>query len=184
MLGRQRAGPTRRRIHAEPLGSRRPSRNIRTPVAVSAGFEHTCALLSSGDVECWGANRFGQLGDGSSNDREAPVRVQGLHGAAVAISAGGRHTCAVLARGEVECWGADYSGQVGDGRVQERAGPVRVRGVSRAVGVSAGRAYTCAVERGGAVKCWGANAYGQLGNGDDRSPPADEVRGLRAAQSP
>ena len=165
MLGRQRAGPARRRIthdRAAPTPVRGTSRRA---VAVSAGFEHTCALLSSGDVECWGANRFGQLGDGSSIDRRGPVRVQGLHGAAVAISAGGRHTCAVLARSEVECWGADYSGQVGDGRLQDRAGPVRVRGVSRAVGVSAGRAYTCAVERAGVVKCWGANAYGQLGNG-------------------
>ena len=148
-------------------------------VAVSAGFEHTCALLRSGDVECWGANRFGQLGDGSSNDRSVPVRVRGLHGAAVAVSAGGRHTCAVLAIGGVECWGAEYSGQVGNGRVQDHAGPLRVRGVSRAVGVSAGRAYTCAVERAGAVKCWGANAYGQLGNGTaaSRRLPT-RVRGL------
>jgi alpha-tubulin suppressor-like RCC1 family protein len=149
-------------------------------VMVSAGFEHTCALLRSGEVECWGANRFGQLGDGRSNDREAPVRVHGLHGAAIAISAGGRHTCAVLARGQVECWGANYSGQLGNGRVQDHAGPVRVRGVSRAVGVSAGRAYTCAVERAGAVKCWGANAFGQLGNGTvtARRLPT-RVRGLR-----
>jgi len=147
---------------------------------VSAGFEHTCALLRSGEVECWGANRFGQLGDGRSIDREGPVRVRGLQGAAIAISAGGRHTCAVLARGQVECWGADFSGQLGDGRLQDHAGPVRVRGVSRAVGVSAGRAYTCAVERAGAVKCWGANAFGQLGDGTAtaRRLPT-RVRGLR-----
>ncbi len=160
VLGQLGDGSTHDRAAPTPIRG-----TSRRAVAVSAGFEHTCALLSSGDVECWGANRFGQLGDGSSIDRRGPVRVQGLHGAAVAISAGGRHTCAVLARGEVECWGADYSGQVGDGRLQDRAGPVRVRGVSRAVGVSAGRAYTCAVERAGVVKCWGANAYGQLGNG-------------------
>ena len=83
-------------------------------------------------------------------------------------------------QGEVECWGADFSGQLGDRRVQDHAGPVRVRGVSRAVGVSAGRAYTCAVERAGAVKCWGANAFGQLGNGTvtPRRVPT-RVRGLR-----
>ena len=142
-------------------GQRRARAHVRcpdAPVASSAG-ERTGSANSA---------------TGSSNDREPPVRVRGLDGAAVAVSAGGRHTCAVLARGEVECWGADYSGQVGDGRVQDRAGPVRVRGVSRAVGVSAGRAYTCAVERAGAVKCWGANAYGQLGNGTvDRSAPPD-----------
>jgi len=145
-LGQLGDGSTRNRPAPTPVHG-----TSQRSVMVSAGFEHTCALLSSGDVECWGANRFGQLGDGRSNDREAPVRVHGLHGAVVAISAGGRHTCAVLALGEVECWGADYSGQVGNGRVQDRAGPVRVRGVSRGVGVSAGRAYTCAVERAGAV---------------------------------
>ena len=82
-------------------------------VAVSAGLEHTCALLKGGAVECWGANRFGQLGDGSSRDRVRPVLVRGLGGAAIAVSAGGRHTCAVIRRGGVECWGADYFGQVG-----------------------------------------------------------------------
>jgi len=159
-LGELGDGSTRNRPTPRPVHG-----TSRRAVMVSAGFEHTCALLGSGEIECWGADRFGQLGDGRSNDREGPVRVQGLQGAAIAISAGGRHTCAVLARGQVECWGANYSGQLGNGRIQDRAGPVRVRGVSRAVGVSAGRAYTCAVERTGAVKCWGANAFGQLGNG-------------------
>jgi alpha-tubulin suppressor-like RCC1 family protein len=134
-------------------------------VAVSAGLEHTCAVLKAGDVECWGANSFGQLGDGSSRDRSRPVSVRGLRSAARAVSAGGRHTCALMRSGGVECWGADYSGQLGDGEIQERAGSVRVRGLAGAVGVAAGRAYTCAVIRDGTVKCWGANAYGQLGDG-------------------
>jgi alpha-tubulin suppressor-like RCC1 family protein len=149
-------------------------------VAVSAGFEHTCALGKSGDVLCWGANRFGQLGDGSSVDRRHPVPVRGLSGAAVAVTAGGRHSCALLGTGAVECWGADYAAQVGDERVQSRAAPIRVQGVGPAVAVSAGHAYTCAVERAGSVKCWGTNAYGQLGNGTvtARRRPT-RVRGIR-----
>ena len=134
-------------------------------VAVSAGLAYTCALLKAGVVECWGANQFGQLGDGSLDDRVRPVRVRGLPGAVVRLSAGGRHTCAVMRRGAVECWGADYWGQLGDGRAREHSGPVRVRRLPRAAGVDAGLDYTCAVTRDGAVECWGANAYGQLGNG-------------------
>ena len=149
-------------------------------VAVSAGLEHTCALLKGGAVACWGANRFGQLGDGSSRDRVRPVLVRGLSGAAIAVSAGGRHTCAVMRRGGVECWGADYFGQVGDGRLRARADPVRVHGLSWAVGVAAGRDYTCAVLRVGTVKCWGANAYGQLGNGKLPARLPKRVRGLSA----
>ena len=150
-------------------------------VAVSAGLEHTCALLKGGAVECWGANRFGQLGDGSSRDRVRPVLVRGLGGPAMAVSAGGRHTCALMRRGGVACWGADYFGQVGDGRFRAHADPVPVHGLSPAVGVAAGRDYTCAVLRDGTVKCWGANAYGQLGNGKlpARRLPK-RVRGLSA----
>ena len=150
-------------------------------VAVSAGLEHTCALLEGGAVACWGANRFGQLGDRSSRDRVRPVLVRGLGGAATTVSAGGRHTCVLMRRGGVECWGADYFGQVGDGRFRAQAHPVPVLGLSPAVGVAAGRDYTCAVLRDGTVKCWGANAYGQLGNGKlpARRLPK-RVRGLSA----
>jgi alpha-tubulin suppressor-like RCC1 family protein len=134
-------------------------------VAVSAGLEHTCALLRGGAVDCWGANRSGQLGDGGSRDRVRPVLVRGLPGAARAVSAGGRHTCVVTSRGAVECWGASYAGQLGDGRLRTRADPVAVPGLPTALGVAAGRDYTCAVLHDGTVRCWGANAYGQLGSG-------------------
>ena len=148
--------------------------------AISAGGAHACALLSGGGVECWGANRYGQLGDGTDMHRSTPVRVRGLSGEVVAVSAGGRHTCALTAAGTVECWGANYWGQLGDGTVERRLKAVVVEGLAdAAVAISAGRFFTCAVLRSGRVACWGANFLAQLG--DDPlpySPVPLEVDGL------
>jgi alpha-tubulin suppressor-like RCC1 family protein len=133
-------------------------------VAVSAGGDHTCALTSAGAVVCWGLNYLGQLGDGSTTDSAVPVKVAGLPSSAVAISARGSHTCAVLAGGEIACWGDNGNGQLGNGATTPSAVPVPVLGVSSAIAVSAGGGYTCALTSTGAVVCWGDNGNGQLGN--------------------
>jgi len=83
--------------------------------AVAAGAAHTCAILG-GSVSCWGANDEGQLGNAATTaaPTATPATVTGLS-AAVALAAGGAHTCALLQAGTVACWGADTSGQLGDG---------------------------------------------------------------------
>jgi alpha-tubulin suppressor-like RCC1 family protein len=81
------------------------------------------------------------------------------------VVAGEEHTCALLRRGSVTCWGGNTLGQLGDGtRPTASAGPVTVKSISGAVGIAAGRFHTCAVLRDGAVRCWGANDTGQLGH--------------------
>ncbi|MBW3609710.1 MAG: hypothetical protein KY463_15495 [Actinobacteria bacterium] len=91
----------------------------RTAKAISAGFEHTCALLDDGSVRCWGSASFGQLGYGDGpaiGDTEhpgsvGPVQLGGR--AATAISAGQYHTCARLDDGSVRCWGYGAHGRLG-----------------------------------------------------------------------
>ncbi|WP_146155956.1 hypothetical protein [Enhygromyxa salina] len=90
--------------------------------AISAGEEHTCALLDDGSVRCWGKNDFGQLGLGhldNIGDDEAPADAEAvdLGGLAISISAGGDHTCAVLADYSVVCWGNGAAGRLGYGNV-------------------------------------------------------------------
>ena len=83
--------------------------------AISAGYLHTCALTTGGEVKCWGNNGSGQIGDGSTTDRLAPVDVTDLDNGVQAISAGYLHTCALTADDGVKCWGYNQFGQLGIG---------------------------------------------------------------------
>lgn len=146
-----------------------------TAISVSAGYGHACALMADGTVKCWGLNNNGQLGDASLNDSSVPVTVSGITGAtpastAVSVSAGGYHSCAVMADGRVKCWGFNVSGGLGDGTGAGSAIPVLVSDIdglsesSTAVSVSAGIFHTCAVMGNSTLQCWGFNNVGQLGN--------------------
>ena len=98
------------------------------------------------------------------------------------ISAGGRHSCAIIGSARsLWCWGDNSSGQLGDGTTSPRPGPVRVVGPSVLAGfsaVSAGAAQQCAGVVG-AARCWGENGNGQLGNGSttDSSLPVAPAGG-------
>jgi alpha-tubulin suppressor-like RCC1 family protein len=136
-------------------------------VQLSAGSvsEHTCAVTSSGGAVCWGSNNVGQLGDGTTTTRIAPVAVSGLANV-TALALGAGHTCALTAAGGVFCWGDNSSGELGDGTTTNRPTPVAVSGLASGVtAIAAGLADTCAVTSGGGVLCWGSNIFGQLGDG-------------------
>jgi alpha-tubulin suppressor-like RCC1 family protein len=97
-------------------------------VAISAGASHSCAVLANGTGRCWGDNRKGRLGNGSSAAGSlTPVAVSGLTNA-VAISAGGEHSCALLANGSARCWGRNGSGRLGNGSTIDSLTPVVVSG--------------------------------------------------------
>jgi alpha-tubulin suppressor-like RCC1 family protein len=160
---------------------------INTAVAISAGAAHTCALLADGSARCWGSNFNGQIGDGTRfEDRPTPVAVSGLTNA-VAIAAGGFHTCALLADGSARCWGSNFNGQIGDGTSGgNRPTPVAVTGLTNAVAITAGgffAGHTCALLADGTARCWGFNFDGQIGDGTsggNRPTPA-AVTGLTNA---
>lgn len=146
--------------------------------SVSAGEGHTCAVTTTDGVKCWGLNDYGQLGDGTTTQRTAPVDVVGLASGVTAIAVGTYHTCALTTEGGMKCWGANSLGQLGDGTTTQRTSPVDVSGLnSGGAGITAGERHTCALTTSGGLKCWGNNHLGQLGDGTvtSRSVPADVV---------
>lgn len=159
-------------------------------VGVCGGVWHTCAVLDSGEVYCWGYNVTGALGSGNGTEEivgndEDPVDVGPVDvgGFATSVTCGQLHTCAVLDTGEVVCWGDGQYGQlgygntetIGDDEVPADVGPVDVG--AQVTQVAAGRNFTCAVLSGGGVKCWGqgkpAIGYATGANIGDDEVPAD-----------
>ncbi|MDA8568476.1 hypothetical protein N9L15_04235, partial [Euryarchaeota archaeon] len=150
----------------------------RTAVAISSGKYHTCALLDDSSLSCWGYNNDGQIGDGTTTQRNTPTQTSslGIGRTAVAISSGHRHTCAVLDNASVSCWGSNQFGQLGDGTTTSRNTPTPISslGTGRtAVAISSGGSHTCALLDNRTVSCWGLNYYAQLGDGTntDRNTP-------------
>jgi alpha-tubulin suppressor-like RCC1 family protein len=155
----------------------------RTATAISVGDAHTCALLDTGTVKCWGLNDFGQLGLGDTATRgdgpnemgdNLPTVDLGTGRTAVAIAAGQNHTCAILDDGTVKCWGsAEYIGLENNENRGDRPNemgdnlPAVNLGTGRtAVAITASYTETCALLDNGSVKCWGQNDFGQLGLGN------------------
>src|SRR5262249_54323255 len=119
---------------------------------------------SAGTVWTWGWNSAGQLGDGTTTDRHAPVQVPGVSGVG-GVSAGAYHTLALRGDGTVWAWGYNAVGEVGDGTTVTRSRPVQVPGLTGMVAVSAGGLHSLALRGDGTVWAWGDNDFGQLGDG-------------------
>jgi alpha-tubulin suppressor-like RCC1 family protein len=154
-------------------------------ITVAAGAYHTCALQPTGKMACWGRNSEGQLGAGVFTDTGLPpTPVPGIT-SAVAIAAGGYHTCALLPGGTVQCWGRNKEGQVGIASFgASSATPAAVPGITEALAVTAGGYHTCVVKAGGTASCWGANEDWQLGantpSDHSSSPVTVPLSGLTA----
>jgi alpha-tubulin suppressor-like RCC1 family protein len=145
------------------------------PAALSLGKIHSCALMQSGAVRCWGGNGGdGLLGVPAAEvvTTTTPVAVRNLSGVS-ALSAGESHTCA-LAGGAVRCWGTDTAGELGKGTVASGWDPGTVPSLV-ATAAGAGQRHSCALTPGGGVKCWGMNDWAQLGTGAVGAPSLDPV---------
>ena len=161
-------------------------------LAVAPGGFHTCALLESGSVKCWGQNTHGQLGLGDTANRgdgagemgtSLPAVDLGAGRTAVAIASGHVHSCALLDDSSVKCWGRSDFGQLGQGDTASRGDqsgemgdnlPAISLGTASTVGnraatLAANGKMTCALLEDATLKCWGRNDFGQLGLGDTAS---------------
>lgn len=145
---------------------------------ISAHAPSFFALKQDGTVWAWGRNDSGQLGDTTIENREAPVPVSGLADV-ISVAGGGAHACAVIAGGEVRCWGENGERlKLGVDGVDTSRTPLTVPGVPPARVVRAGQEHSCAIVEDGAVWCWGHNASGQLGIGstsDGQLPIAMQI---------
>jgi alpha-tubulin suppressor-like RCC1 family protein len=131
---------------------------ITNAIQVSAGIEQTCALISGGSVECWGADF---LGNSRTKGNPTPVQVPDITNA-IEVSAGGG-ACALISGGKVECW---PPGMIGS--TAKSTTPIQVPGITNAIQISIGGS-PCALLSGGKIECWGPNNTGQLGNGTTKS---------------
>ncbi len=163
-----------------------PVPNLTNPTRVAAGGQHSCAIHSPGTVAaltCWGANAHGQLGDGSTTNRDVAGLGVMLAGGPLDVAAGLEHTCAIVDSGQVYCWGRNDGGECGQSMLVDQPLPKPVALPAAAVSLSASARGTCARLTDGRVYCWGVGDHGELGNG---SAPASslpvEVSGLADAR--
>jgi alpha-tubulin suppressor-like RCC1 family protein len=133
-------------------------------VSITAGESHACALGKGGEVWCWGAGKYGQLGDGTGEYQFTPVLVE-LPLGVIQLEAGAYHTCATAEDGTAWCWGRNEWGQLGNGTKADSLVPTPVVGLVETVAVTGGWTHSCAVTENGAAWCWGENQDGQLGDG-------------------
>lgn len=144
---------------------------------------NTCVLSTKGQVKCWGANQFGQLGSGDLEARGEQPYTMGSHLALVDLGknviaenmcVGSQFSCVVSTLGAVKCWGANGNGELGQGRSIYSVGnrrdemgdqlPFTSLGADFvAKEVHCGKSFACALNTAGKVKCWGENYSGQLG---------------------
>lgn len=142
---------------------------------VAVGYDHACALIEGGTVQCWGQNSNGELGDGTGGaDAATPVDVVGLAGAAEFIAVGNDVSCAIVVGGGLQCWGDSADGMLGNGTTTpDVLSPGAALGLPAVAHVSLGDDTACAVATNGDGWCWGSNGNGEVGDGTtiDRLTP-------------
>ena len=179
-----------------------------TYTQISGGNTHSLALGSDGNAYAWGDNRYGQLGDGTTTHRTAPVKVEKPTDAPAdftytQVNAGGYHSLALGSDGNAYAWGDNEHGQLGDETTTNQTTPVKVRSPAGTPAdftytqISGGNAHSLAVGSDGNAYAWGSNQQGTLGNntaswfGDanpvpmrvrDPANPTDKDQGLKATQ--
>lgn len=139
---------------------------IKNVSEIAAGFKHFLILRKDNSVWSWGLNSAGQLGDGTFEEQQYPVRVAKLINIK-AISAGASYSVALDQDGSVWAWGKNNEGQLGIGNNQNQSLPQKVHGLPPVIGIAAGASHIVALVSDGAIWAWGGNDHGQLGIGSN-----------------
>ncbi|MGE3974493.1 MAG: RCC1 domain-containing protein [Bdellovibrionales bacterium] len=190
-----------RGIEPNQMGDQLPYVNLGTDekaLRVQAGDLHTCVLLLSGKVKCFGRNNIGQLGLGDTQPRgllpgqmgdNLPVVQLGTALKAINLFLSSSHTCVLLENKKIKCWGNNNGGQLGLGDTQNRGDTAEEMGDAlpfvnlgsgeMVVGLSLNGNQGCAQLINNTLKCWGNNNFGQLGIGNNltKGDEADEMGG-------
>jgi alpha-tubulin suppressor-like RCC1 family protein len=136
-----------------------------------------CGTTAIGAAFCWGANDYGQLGNGTLANSPAPTLdqpVEGLSEGVRLMATGINHACALSEMSGLSCWGSNKFGQLGTGNKTDSSMPTQVvlpENISPGdiTALSAGLSHSCALVKDNAVYCWGSNKHGQLTGTSDES---------------
>ncbi len=147
---------------------------------VAAGFDHTCALDTSGGLWCWGNNDGGQLGIGGFDARNRPTRVG--TGRWTQLVAARSATCAIDDARQLWCWGDNTWGNLGRDETVQRwlEMPTQVAGTDWE-SITLAYEHACGIRAGNQLWCWGDNFYGQLA--DPNAPSSSSPRQATGAWS-
>jgi alpha-tubulin suppressor-like RCC1 family protein len=155
------------------VGNGSSAATVTVPTQVSGGGTwksvviaptYTCAIKSDDTLWCWGYNHVGQLGVGSTLDKNIPTQVSG-GGTWLKVSGDYFSTCGIKLDGTLWCWGGNWYGQLGIGSTAEKTVPTQVSGGGVWKKLSMSAYNICATKSNDTMWCWGDNEYGVLGNG-------------------
>ena len=151
---------------------------LETENKISLGGWHSGVITEDGSLYMWGDNGYGQLGDGTKEDRSNPVKIMDH---VRSVSLGMCHSGAITEDGSLYMWGDNYDGKLGGGTKGDRSKPVKIMDHVRSV--SLGDWHSGAITEDGSLYMWGSNNSGQLGDGTDsgKSKPVkimDHVRSV------
>ena len=125
-------------------------------------------ITQDGRLYMCGDNRYGYIGDGTTEDRYTPTKILDH---VISVSLGDEHSGAITQDGSLYMWGCNYSGQIGDGTTEDRYKPTKI--LDHVIAVSLGGEHSGAITQNGSLYMWGANWIGQIGDGttEDRYTP-------------
>jgi len=143
---------------------------VKDVIKVSAGWDFSVILRKDGTVWTFGENKYGQLGDGTMENKNYPVQVKGPNGKEylkniIDVKAGAFHVLALAKDGTIWAWGDNQFGQLGDGTYIQRNFPVKTKGIINIEKIACGAFHSLAIDKNGNLYGWGKNWKGQIGDG-------------------